>query len=120
MTVPSAKELLAALFETIDTCRWDRLGDVLADDCVCEPSGVAEPLAGLARIERFYRHERPIASGRHQIEEVVVGGDAAACWGRFTGENTSGQPVDIRFADTFAIRAGKIVRRTSYLRGPGS
>src|SRR2546421_625030 len=25
MTVPSAKELLAGLFETIDACRWDRL-----------------------------------------------------------------------------------------------
>ncbi|MFD3355314.1 nuclear transport factor 2 family protein [Streptomyces fradiae] len=90
---------------------------VLAPQCVIERPG-AEPLVGLARIERFYRHERPVAAGRHTVERLLADAEAAACWGTFSGTDRDGRAVAARFADTYLLEGGRISRRTTYLHGP--
>jgi uncharacterized protein len=111
----SADKLVTALFEIIDDGRWDDLGRVLAEDCICRPVGSA-PLVGLERIERYYRHERAIASGRHKMEKVVGDLSAAACWGSFTGTTKGGEDINISVAEAFVLRDAKIVWRTTYFR----
>ena len=109
----SAYALVTDLFATIDDGRWTELARILTPDCVCERPGT-QPLAGLAMIEHFYRHDRPIESGHHEIYAVVSDLGAAACWGRFTGRHKTGTAVDARFAETFIIRDDKIAVRTTY------
>lgn len=109
--------VVVALFAIIDGARWDELGSVLTADCVVERPG-APPLVGLDRISRFYRHERPIAAGRHEVERVIGASDAAACWGLFTGVSREGRRVQERFAEAYRVRDGKIARRTTYLYRP--
>ncbi|MFF7983327.1 nuclear transport factor 2 family protein [Streptomyces sp. NPDC007901] len=108
---------VTALLAIIDDERWEDLPTVLAEDCVIERPGAA-PLTGLARIEQFYRHERPVAQGLHKIERIVAEGEAAACWGTFTGTGRDGSAIVARFADTFLLEAGSIRHRTTYLHGP--
>ncbi|MEV5943227.1 nuclear transport factor 2 family protein [Streptomyces sp. NPDC051994] len=109
----TAERLVADLFTIIDERRWDELPDVFAANCVYERPGY-EPLTGLAAIDHFYRHTRIISTGRHQVERVVSDLGSAACWGRFTGRDRTGQPLEEGFADAYLVEDGKIVHRTTY------
>lgn len=113
----SAESLVTELFSIIDAARWDDLGRVFAEDCEYDRPGY-EPLRGLARIERFYRVERVIASGCHHVLHIVSDLEAAACWGRFTGTSRSGEALDEQFADTYTVRDGRIVGRRTYFFRP--
>ncbi|MFI6688492.1 nuclear transport factor 2 family protein [Streptomyces sp. NPDC050485] len=109
----TAERLVADLFAIIDERRWDDLPNVFALDCVYERPGY-DPLAGLADVDLFYRHTRIISTGRHQVDRVVSDLGSAACWGRFTGRDRLGRPLEEGFADTYLVRDGKIVHRTTY------
>jgi Ketosteroid isomerase-related protein len=113
----TAGQLVNILFDIIDNRRWDELSEVFAEDGVYGRPGY-EPLVGLAEIERFYRFERIIGSGRHQIEQVVSDLGSAACWGWFTGEDKEGGTLSEGFADTYRVADGKITRRTTYFYRP--
>ncbi|MFF4016054.1 nuclear transport factor 2 family protein [Streptomyces sp. NPDC001843] len=115
--IRSAESLVTQLFSIIDAARWDDLGRVFAEDCVYDRPGY-EPLRGLRRIERFYRMERVVAAGRHQVLHIVSDLEAAACWGRFTGTSRTGDCLDEQFADTYTVRDGRIVGRRTYFYRP--
>ncbi|MGW2317452.1 nuclear transport factor 2 family protein [Streptomyces sp. NPDC001680] len=101
------------VFEVIDGRRWEDLGSVFTEDCVYHRPGYP-PLVGLAEIERFYRVDRIIASGRHDIDTVMTGGDSVACWGRFTGLSRTGERLDERFSDLYRVEQGRISERRTY------
>ncbi|MFI5674073.1 nuclear transport factor 2 family protein [Streptomyces cellulosae] len=113
----TAEQLVNTLFDIIDNRRWDDLSDVFAEDGVYERPGY-DSLVGLAQIERFYRVDRIISSGCHQVEQVVSDLGSAACWGRFTGEDKAGHALHEGFADTYRVVDGKITRRTTYFYRP--
>ena len=118
MTPTEARELVARLFGVIDGARFDDLGTVFADAAVYERPGY-EPLQGLPRIEHFYRHERVIGAGRHEVEDVTCSeAGHVACFGTFRGQSREGAPLEERFADVYRVEAGKIVRRTTYFFRP--
>lgn len=105
------------LFATIDATRWERLDAFFAPGAVYERPGL-DPLVGLERILRYYREERIIVSGRHHIEQVVVGDDAGACWGRVECVLRDGSEADERFADVYLFSAGRIKLRRSHFYRP--
>ncbi|NUQ96484.1 MAG: SnoaL-like domain-containing protein [Streptomyces sp.] len=109
----TAEQLVADLFAVIDERRWEDLPDVFAPNCVYERPGYPS-LTGLSDIDHFYRHTRIISAGRHQVDRVVSDLGSAACWGRFTGEDRSGHPLEEGFADTYLVQDGRIVHRTTY------
>lgn len=109
----TAERLVADLFTVIDERRWDDLSDVFAPNCVYARPGY-EPLTGLADIEHFYRHTRIISAGQHHVERVVSDLGSAACWGRFTGQDHSGNQLEESFADTYLVQNGMVVHRTTY------
>jgi ketosteroid isomerase-like protein len=113
----TADKLVAVLFDIIDHCSWEELGEVFAEDCVYDRPGY-ESLIGLRRVQRFYRHERIVASGHHHVVSVVSDIEAAACWGRFLGTARSGQALDEDFADTYSITGGKIEYRKTFFFRP--
>jgi ketosteroid isomerase-like protein len=104
---------LRAMFAHIDAGDWDALADGFHPEVVYERPGYP-PFAGRRRVVDFYRHERIVASGRHEIEGVVVEGDAAACWGRMRGILTDGSSVDVRFAEVCSFADARIRTRRSY------
>lgn len=113
----TAEQLVTTLFDIVDNRRWDELSEIFAANSVYERPGY-EPLVGLAAIERFYRFQRIIVSGRHQVEQVVSDLGSAACWGRFTGEDKAGFALHEGFADTYQVADGRITRRTTYFYRP--
>ncbi|MFF7636874.1 nuclear transport factor 2 family protein [Kitasatospora sp. NPDC008050] len=113
----SADSLVRQLFHIVDTRDWEELSEVFAEDAVYERPGY-EPLKGLTRISHFYTHERIIASGRHAVDHVTAGHEAAACWGRFRGESNTGDLLDEQFADTYVLVDGKIAHRKTFFYRP--
>src|SRR5262249_42115461 len=61
--------IIARLFDVVDSRSWRGLGDVFCDDITYERPGY-EPLVGFDRVVRFYREERVIASGKHHLENI--------------------------------------------------
>ncbi len=110
-------EIVKRLFECVDARNWERLSDAFCDDVVYERPGYA-PLVGLDSVLHFYREERVIASGRHELENVVADEGSGACWGRFVGTHKNGSGLSERFADVYTFEKGKIRTRKSYFFRP--
>lgn len=108
---------LRAMFARIDATDWDALAELFHPDLVYARPGYPA-LIGLERVLRFYREERQVASGTHEIEGIVVDGDAAACWGRMRGVLKDGSAADVRFAEVYRFEGGKVRTRRSYFFRP--
>jgi uncharacterized protein len=109
--------IVKRLFDYVDSRDWEGLSDAFCDDVVYERPGYA-PLVGLDRVKHFYREERVIASGRHELEHVVVDDTSGACWGCFIGIHKNGADLAERFADVYTFERGKIKTRKSYFFRP--
>lgn len=110
-------ERLRELYRFIDAGDWDSLTGMLHRDVVYERPGY-DPLIGRERVMRFYREERVVASGRHELYGLLHEPDRAACWGRMQGTHRNGSPVDVQFADVFSFEVGQIRARRSYFFSP--
>ena len=109
--------VIVDLFRAVDSHDWDGLQKVFHPEIVYERPGY-EPFVGIDRVMHFYQHERVLASGAHQIEQIVAEDDHAACWGCFVGARKDGSPADVRFADVYSFEDGKIKTRRSYFFRP--
>jgi steroid delta-isomerase len=77
------------------------------------------PLVGRAELERFYRDERVIARGSHELTKVIAAGADVAVHGQFTGVLRDGTQVEVRFADFFALGPdGHFVHRDTFFFSP--
>ncbi|UWZ49650.1 nuclear transport factor 2 family protein [Dactylosporangium matsuzakiense] len=75
-------------------------------------------LVGRAAIEAFYAATRVVGPGRHSIEVTVEDGDEVAVRGRFDGTRTSGEALNVRWADFWRVADGRVVERNSYFDAP--
>jgi uncharacterized protein len=110
-------ETIVSLFRHIDAREWSRVEKLFSEDIVYERPGYPR-FRGRPRVMHFYRRERVITSGQHELHRIVVRGSVAVCWGRFRGNRKNGMPVDIRFADVYRFDEGRIKHRTSYFFVP--
>jgi ketosteroid isomerase-like protein len=101
------------MFASVDAADWDALSELLDSDVVYERPGYPE-FVGRARVLDFYRHERVVVSGRHEIEGVIVDGDTTASWGRMQGTLSDGSQADVRFAEVCTFVGARIRTRRSY------
>ena len=108
---------LQDLYRTIDARDWSALETLLHPDVVYERPGY-DPLVGRERVMRFYREERVVASGQHDVYGVLRERDIAACWGRMRGTLRDGSAADVQFADVYSFESGAIRTRRSYFFSP--
>jgi hypothetical protein len=85
---------------------------LFAEDVVYDRPG-HDTIEGRDALERFYREDRPLSDGTHELATVVVDGQTVAVEGRFTGRQ-DGDPVTLGFADVHTFADGVIVRRKTY------
>ncbi len=112
----SNKELIVTLFCAVDSSDWNLLLQCFNHNIVYERPGY-EPLIGIDQLLNFYEYERIIASGKHQIEHIVIENNHGACWGRFIGLHKNGSQIDELFADVYSFENYKFkTRRTHFFR----
>ncbi|MEH2266223.1 nuclear transport factor 2 family protein [Nostoc sp.] len=115
-TLTAKKELIVTLFCAVDSYDWNLLLKCFDKNIIYERPGY-EPLIGIDQLLHFYKFERIIASGKHQLEHIVIEKNHGVCWGQFMGLHKNGSPINERFADVFSFEKGKFkTRRTHFFR----
>src|SRR3990172_2041870 len=109
----NTSDSVTRMFHAIDHCQWERLPIFFHPDVVYDRPGHRQ-VQGIDDLMKFYREERRIESGRHELESVVVEGDHAVAIGTFRGQLRDGSPADEMFADAYTFRDGRIWRRRTY------
>jgi ketosteroid isomerase-like protein len=78
-----------------------------------------DKLTGHAELERFYREDRVIESGTHNLSKIVADGREVAVHGTFEGVLRDGTKTSVRFADFFSLtRAGTFALRDTFFYAP--
>jgi len=111
------KDFILGMFEKIDTSNWSELRKWFCDDVVYERPGY-DPIDGVENLLTFYRDVRIIACGKDHLAHIVVDDEAGASWGHFVGKGRDGADLEVRFADVYTFRDGKIKTRISYFFRP--
>jgi ketosteroid isomerase-like protein len=89
-------------YALVDGNDIDGLVELFAHDAVYRRPGYP-PLQGRGELERFYREERVIKSGRHTLDDVVSSRSRVAVAGTFSGTLHNGQELTLQFADFFSF-----------------
>lgn len=113
-TDPEAlREAVRSYYDRVDAADYEGLLALFADDVVYDRPG-QDAIEGIDAMERFYREERPLSDGTHELHAVVVEGDTAAVQGRYTGRQGD-RRVAFGFADFHTVDdEGLIARRVTY------
>jgi uncharacterized protein len=117
MVIDMSKSLIKGLFRSIDAAEWELLDSFFHPDIIYERPGY-NPMIGVDQLLHFYRYERVILCGRHELDGIIVADSQAACWGRFVGVAKDGASLNEGFADTYTFSDGLIVQRKSFFFRP--
>lgn len=111
-------ELVRRYYAAVDGGRIDELLDLFATDAVyCRPG--YPPMVGRSALAAFYRGDRRIESGAHQLRHVTADAGSVAVHGDFVGSLKGGLQVTLRFADFFVMSAdGLFSRRDTFFFVP--
>ena len=110
-TEPEA--VVRSYYEHVDAEEYEALFDLFADDVRYVRPG-QDAIEGMESFEAFYREDRPLDEGRHEIDDVAVDGDTVAVRGRFHGVQNGGR-VSFGFADFHRFDdEGRIAKRWTY------
>lgn len=105
-------------YERVDAADVDGVLECFAEDAVYHRPGY-EPMVGRQALTAFYRGERVIADGRHELDELLVDGRRVAVHGRFVGTLKDGSPARVGFADFFVLDQDHRIRvRHSFFDRP--
>lgn len=108
------KAQMLQLIKVIDAEDWDVLDTLFAPDLIYEVPG-REPIRGIEALQHYYRVERAVSEGRHDIEGVLADGEYAVSWGRFRARSAAGKAdIDVRFTDLCHFSDGLIDSRRVY------
>lgn len=99
-------------YRLIDAGDIEELVALFAEDVTYVRPG-HEAIVGRDALERFYRNERPLEAGSHEVDAVLVDGDRVAVRGRFSGRQGDRQ-VTFGFADFHEFEGEHIARRYTY------
>ncbi|WP_410641723.1 nuclear transport factor 2 family protein [Amycolatopsis sp. lyj-346] len=76
-------------------------------------------LTGHAELRDFYRSQRIIAHGRHDIGRLVVAGHTVVVRASFAGVLKDGREVSVRFADFFELSdEARFLERETFFFAP--
>ncbi|MCX5340141.1 nuclear transport factor 2 family protein [Streptomyces atratus] len=116
--VEEAIGLVERYYDLVDRNDIPGLVSLFTTDVVYERPGYP-PLHGIGELERFYRQDRVIESGKHSLRGVVANKELIAVHGDFEGRLENGKDVCVRFADFFQVaQDGLFRRRDTYFFSP--
>ena len=113
-----ARTTIRNYFDAVDANDFDRVISLFDSDIVYDRPGY-DPIRGVERLRQFFTNDRVIASGKHEIEGILVDGDQVAAWGRFSGQSRSGAELNESFCDIYEMKGTRICGRRTYFFRPG-
>jgi steroid Delta-isomerase len=92
--------------------------NLLSSDVIYRRPGYPD-MTSRDSVERFYREERTISQGRHQLTRIVAGERDIAVHGSFSGTLRDGRAAEHRFAEFFTVTPdGRISGRDTFFFVP--
>lgn len=114
----AAVERVRQYYKLVDAGDIPAMLDLFAAEGRYERPGYP-PMIGRDQIERFYREDRRISEGLHELDAVLAAGHDVAVRGRFRGLLRDGQQVSLRFADFFVLDMSlRFADRLTYFFAP--
>jgi ketosteroid isomerase-like protein len=111
-------DVVRAYYRLVDAQDVDGVLELFCQDAVYVRPGY-DTFRGVDSLRRFYSGERVIATGRHELDEVVEAVRSVAVQGRFSGRLRDGSACSCRFADFFRLTADdRIAHRCTYFAVP--
>lgn len=109
----TARATAERYYRLVDAADYEELLALFAEDVRYDRPGQGT-IEGIDALERFYRTERPLSDGSHDLRTVVVEDDTVAVRGVFSGRQDE-TTVSFGFADFHTFDAdGLIARRVTY------
>jgi ketosteroid isomerase-like protein len=99
-------------YDHVDDGDVDALVALFADDVVYDRPG-HDAIEGRDALEQFYREDRPLTDGSHELSTVVVEDETVVVTGKFRGRQ-DGERVTLGFADVYEFDGDVIARRKTY------
>lgn len=106
-------DLVRSYYEAIDARDYEQLLSCFDGDVVYDRPG-QDAIEGIDDLEAFYREQRPLAAGSHEVHSLVVDGATVAVRGSFAGRQGD-RRVEFGFADFFEFTdEGLVGHRYTY------
>lgn len=106
-------DLVRSYYEAIDADDYETLLACFDEDVVYERPGQGA-IEGIDDLATFYRAERPLEEGSHEVHSLLVDGATVAVRGTFAGRQGE-RRVEFGFADFFEFTdEGTIGHRYTY------
>ncbi|MFB8212217.1 MULTISPECIES: nuclear transport factor 2 family protein [unclassified Streptomyces] len=114
----AAVRLVRRFYDLVDSGDADGVAALFAPDALYRRPGYP-PMVGPAGLLGFYGRDRTIRAGNHTLTNVLADGAFVGVFGEFHGVLHSGDPVDLRFADSFTVRPDDLFAdRDTYFFAP--
>lgn len=111
------QQVVRGYYELIDANRFSDAVTLFHEEVTYERQGTPT-IHGRVALLNFYQHDRVIAEGKHQLDQVLGGGNWVAVRGQFQGRLRSGETVQIPFTDWHHFRDDLIdYRNTLFPKG---
>lgn len=108
----SIGELARDYYKCIDRNEYEKIFDLFSEDIVYQRPG-QPTIIGIDDLRRFYLEERPLSTGEHEIDSIVVDNQIVAVRGQFSGTQ-NGSPTIFGWADFHQFEDGVITVRHTY------
>jgi steroid Delta-isomerase len=113
-----AVQVVRRFYELVDRGDAAGLAALFAPDAEYRRPGYGL-MTGPEGLLGFYGRDRTIREGGHTLTVVLADGPTVGVFGEFHGVLHSGEPVDLRFADSFTVRPdGLFATRDTYFFAP--
>jgi steroid Delta-isomerase len=121
MTSDSEQPAIRAVrhfYRLVDSGDVPGLAALFAPDAPYRRPGY-ELMVGPEGLRGFYGEARVISAGAHTLTSLLTDGRTVGVFGEFHGVLKDGNPVDLRFADSFTLRPdGLFSSRDTYFFAP--
>ena len=109
------KQTIQRFYQCVDDSNWNEVLKLFSPSISYKRG--SRLISGHSALERFYKRERGIQTGKHQVE-VTIAPPRAYVSGSFRGKLVAGgEWVDVEFEDIFEFENEKIVKRVTAFHG---
>lgn len=112
MSEAANKRAVRRYYECVDAGDNECIFDLHAENVVYRRPGQGN-IEGIEELKTFYREERPISGGEHDLRMLVAADNLVASRGRFEG-TIANERVELGFAEFYRFADERIVERWSF------
>ncbi len=114
---PDSSSLVFKLYEVVDSENWNEFHDIFDENVVYKRPGYPR-FNGLDELINYYKNDRIISRGKHEIINLVSADNKIVVYGLFKGNSKTGEELELEYSDYFELCENKLNYRKTYFHTP--